>query len=82
MKIKPKLVILEFVTGFLGWVWVGASLVAVYFLVNVIAFHGQWSHVIWAAVVAGAAKWLARGFMANQHRIAQKLHLRSFARRS
>ncbi len=81
MKIKLKLVILELVTGFLGWVWVGASLVTVYFLVNVIAFHGQWSDVIWAAVVAGTAKWLTRGFMENQHRIAEESHLRSFTRR-
>lgn len=81
MKTKAKLVILNLVTGLFGWAWIGAGLVAAYFLVNAIAFDGQWRHVIWAAVVAGVAKWLARGFMENQQRIAYESHLRSFARR-
>ena len=81
MKTKAKLVILELGTGLFGWVWIGAGLVAVYFLVNAIAFDGQWRYVIWAVVVAGVAKWLTRGFMENQQRIAQESHLRSFARR-
>ena len=81
MKTKAKLVILELVTGLFDWAWIGAALVAVYFLVNALAFNGQWRHVIWAAVVAVIAKWLARGFMENQQRIVQESHLRSFARR-
>ena len=81
MKTKNKLVILEIVTGLFGWVWIIVGLAAVYFLVNTIAFDGQWRYVIWSVVVAGVAKWLTRGFMENHQRIAQESHLRSFVRR-
>ncbi len=81
MKTGTKLVLLELVTGVLGWTWIGAGLVAAYFLVNALAFDGQWGHLIWAVVVSGVAKWLAWGFMENRQRIAQEAHLRSFTRR-
>ena len=41
MKTSTKLVLLELITGVLGWTWIGAGLVAAYFLVNAFAFDGQ-----------------------------------------
>jgi hypothetical protein len=44
----------EFVIeGVIGWIWIAASLVAVYFLVSAVFFGGGW----WRVVVSVAAAW-------------------------
>jgi hypothetical protein len=37
----------------IGWIWIAASLVAVYFLVSAVFFGGGW----WRAVASVAAAW-------------------------
>jgi hypothetical protein len=45
----------EFVIeGVIGWIWIAASLAAVYFLVSAVFFGGGW----WRAVASVAAAWL------------------------
>jgi hypothetical protein len=75
MQTRTKLAILELIGGLLGWVWILASLAAVYFIVAVFAFDGTWSSFFWAAGTAVVAKWLAGGFMENQRRIAAELSI-------
>jgi|SRR6516225_10616261 hypothetical protein len=38
--------------GVIGWIWIAASLVAVYFLVRAIFFDDKWWHVIASVAVA------------------------------
>ena len=54
--------VLELIGGFFGWVWILASLAAVYFFVSALAFSGRWTSFFWAAGSGAIAKWLARGF--------------------
>lgn len=70
MKTRTKLVLLELIGGLFGWLWILASITAVWFLVAAIAFHGQWARLGWAFGIAVIGKWLARGFMDNQARVA------------
>ena len=69
METKTKLVWLEAVGGILGWVWIFASIAAVYFLAAALFFSGSWSSFFWAVGVSIIAKWLARGFRDNQIRV-------------
>jgi hypothetical protein len=43
----------EFYVGIVGWMWGGASLAAVYFLVRAVIFGGGW----WPVVACIAAAW-------------------------
>lgn len=72
MKVSThaKLVSLELISGVLGWVWIFASLATVYCLIAAVFFHAPWSHLWWTLGTAVIAKWLARGFIDNQERVA------------
>ncbi len=70
MSTKAKLVILELVAGALGWGWLIAGGVAVYYLVMAIGFDGSWVSFVIALVIGGIAKWLARGFEDSKRRVA------------
>ena len=70
MKARAKLVLLELIGGLFGWLWILASVAAVWFLIAALAFHGLWARFGWAFGTAVIAKWLARGFMDNQARVA------------
>jgi hypothetical protein len=70
MKTGTKLAWLAHTAGLPGWVWILASLAALYFLAAAVAFHGAWSRLWWALACAAVAKWLARGFIDNQRRVA------------
>ena len=41
------------IEGVIGWVWIAASLAALYFLVRAIFFGGGW----WRAIASIAAAW-------------------------
>jgi hypothetical protein len=41
------------IEGLIGWIWIAASLAAVYFLVSALLFGGAWWHV----VASVAAAW-------------------------
>lgn len=70
MELRTKLVCLELIGGIFGWVWILASVAALYFLVAAIFFDSPWSRLFWAFGIGVAAKWLARGFRDNQLRVA------------
>ena len=70
METKSKLAILELIAGLLGWVWIGASIAALYFLAMAVLSDGTWSQFFWALGAGVIAKWLARGFEDNKKRVA------------
>ena len=70
METKTKLVWLELVGGILGWVWILASVAALYFLVVAIFSDSPWSRFFWAFGIGIVAKWIAKGFRDNQLRVA------------
>lgn len=69
METKTKLVWLEAVGGILGWVWILATVAAVYFLATALFFSSPWSRFFWALGISLIAKWLTRGFRDNQIRV-------------
>ncbi len=75
MQKKSKLIILELISGALGWLWIIAGLAALYFLVSAIGFNGRWSNFIWALVISVVAKWLAKSFLENKQRVAYEAEL-------
>jgi len=70
MNRKSKLAILELLVGLFGWVWIVASIVALYFLAIAVFSDGAWSQFFWALGTSIVAKWLARGFEENKERVA------------
>ena len=70
MRTPIKLAILELIAGLFGWVWIIASFSGLYFILMAVGFHGKWSKVFWAFGIAAVSKWMTRGFMGNQQRVA------------
>ncbi len=69
METKHKMALFELVAGLFGWVWIGASIAAIYFLTMVVVSDGEWAQFLWAIGIAIVAKWLARGFDDNKKRV-------------
>ena len=69
MQTKTKLVLLELTGGIFGWVWIIASVAALYFLAVAVFSDSPWSRFFWAFSVSVIAKWLAKGFRDNQQRV-------------
>jgi hypothetical protein len=70
MQTRTKLVCLELIGGLLGWLWIFASIGAIYFATVAIFRSSPWSRFAWAVGVAVIAKWLARGFNDSKTRVA------------
>ena len=70
MELRTKLVCLELVGGIFGWVWILASVAALYFMVAAIFFNSPWSRLFWAFGIGVVAKWFAKSFRDNQLRVA------------
>jgi membrane protein implicated in regulation of membrane protease activity len=70
MTTRSKLIILEAIGGLFGWVWIASSIIALVFVG--LALFGEWSwwNVLYAVIVSIVAKWLLRGFLENQRRVA------------
>lgn len=75
MQTKSKLVILELIAGLIGWVWIGASIAALYFLAMAVFSDGTWSQFFWTLGANIVAKWLTRGFEDNKKRVAYEARL-------
>lgn len=75
METKRKLALLELVAGLFGWVWIVASVAALYFVAIALFSDGSWWNVIWAIVIGAVGKWLSRGFSDNQKRVAYETEL-------
>ena len=70
METRTKLALLELIGGTFGWVWIVASVAALYFLIVAIFFDSPWSRFFWALGIGVIAKWLLRGFRDSQARVA------------
>jgi len=70
MELRTKLICLELLGGIFGWVWIVASVAALYFLVAAIFFDSPWSRFFWAFGIGVVGKWLAKVFRDNQLRVA------------
>jgi hypothetical protein len=70
METRTKLVSLELIASLFGWVWIGASVATLYFLVMALFSDGAWSSAFWSIGIGVVAKWLAKGFRDNQIRVA------------
>ncbi|MGF1609519.1 MAG: NfeD family protein [Kiloniellales bacterium] len=70
MSSKGQLIVLELLSGLFGWVWIGGGIAALVFAGLALFSDWSWWNVLYAAIVSGVAKWLARGFLDNQKRVA------------
>ena len=69
MQVKIELIILESIAGIFGWVWIGASIGAIYFLYQASANDGPWIFVLWSIVAGLVAKTIAVVVNDNQQRL-------------
>ena len=64
-----KLIILELLAKFFGWMWIGASMVSVYFLYGALASAAPWSDLLWSIGAGLIAKYLAVVSNRNKQRV-------------
>ncbi len=69
MRTKLKLVFLELSSGLFGWIWIGASIAAIYFLYKVMATDAPWTGLLWSLVVALITKQIAAVLALHQRRL-------------
>ena len=69
MTIRTVLVVLELLGGLFGWIWIGASIAAIYFLYGTLANDGPWLNVLWSVLAAIAAKFIAVVVNENRRRL-------------
>lgn len=72
MTTLGKLMALEALSGIFGWIWIIASIAAIYYFISAVIFSGAWSSFFLAFGVGVISKWLCRGFLANKQRVAAK----------
>jgi membrane protein implicated in regulation of membrane protease activity len=77
METKSKLAFLKLIAGLFGWIWIGASIAALYFLAIVMFYGGTWTQFFWALGTSIVAKWLARSFDDNKKRVAFEARLKT-----
>jgi len=75
METKSKLFWLELIGGIIGWVWILAGIATLLLVLMALAAAWSWWNVLWAFLVGAVAKWLTRGFLDNQKRVAYEAHL-------
>lgn len=63
------------IAGVVGWIWIVASVAALYFLATAVCSDAPWSNFFWAVGTSIVAKWLTRGFADNQKRVAFETNL-------
>jgi len=66
---KTKLIIFELLGGLFGWIWIGATIGAIYFLYQASANDGPWILVLWSIVAGLVAKTIAVIVNDNQQRL-------------
>ena len=70
MKTINKIRTLSIIAGLVGWVWMIAGVLALYYFIMAIGFDGSWYSFFIALAVSAVAKWLCRGFYENRDRVA------------
>jgi hypothetical protein len=66
---KTKLIILQFLAGVFGLVWIAAAIAAVYFLYGALANDAPWSGLIWSVAVGFVSKQIAAALNGNKQRL-------------
>lgn len=66
---KRKLIILELLGGFFGWVCIVAGLAAIYCVYDALVNNAPWANVFWAVGIGFAGKRLAAVFEGNKMRL-------------
>ncbi len=69
MSPKGQLITFELFSGLCGWVWIGGGIATVIFAALALFADWSWWNVLYAVIVSGIAKWLARGFLDNKRRV-------------
>jgi membrane protein implicated in regulation of membrane protease activity len=69
MSSKGQLITFELLSGLLGWFWIGGGIAVLIFAALALFSDWSWWNVLYAAIVSGVAKWLARGFLDNKKRV-------------
>jgi len=69
MKTTTKLVILGLLGGIFSWLWVVASVAAIYFLYEVLAHDAPWSFLLWSVVAGLVAKQSATSIYDAKRRL-------------
>lgn len=69
MSARGQLITFELFSGLFGLIWIGGGIAALTFVVLALFADWSWWNVLYAAVVSGVAKWLARGFLDNKRRV-------------
>jgi len=57
-------------SGLFGWIWIISSVAVLFFIGMALFSDWSWWNVLYSFIVGGVAKWLARGFLDNQKRVA------------
>lgn len=72
-KLAPNrhLAILETLVGIYGWVWIGAGVMMVVRLLQIMFSDGDWFGFFWWLTIASAFKMLCRASMQSKERIWQ-----------
>jgi hypothetical protein len=70
MQLNYKLALLELIGGLFGWVWILASLAALYFVAMALFAGGSWWRFVAALGIAAMGKWLLMGFEEHKRRVA------------
>lgn len=60
----------ELLSGLFGWIWIGGGIAALAFAGLAVTSGWSWWNVLFAVIVSAVAKWLAKGFLDNQRRVA------------
>ena len=69
MKTKTKLIALELLRRMFDLIWIGASIVLIYFLYGTLAKNAPWPYLSWSIVVAFIARQIAGAFKDKKQRI-------------
>jgi hypothetical protein len=69
LKTRTKIVSLEMLYGIFAWVWIGATVVAIYFLYGALANDASWSNVLWSVAASFVSKQISAVLNANKQRL-------------
>ena len=69
MKTRTKLITLELLGGMFDLIWIGASIVLVYFLYGALANDAPWPYLGWSFAVGVMAKQIAAALKDNKQRV-------------
>lgn len=69
MKKSIVIIVLEFLGGLFGWIWIGASAASLFFLYGSLANGAPWLPLLWSVGIGLIAKQIAAVLKNNQQRL-------------